>query len=189
MKALTIMSLVLATSCLVLAGCGGNPKAGAEKAVQSFIAAVQKGDFATADKLVYTDGSDDATQWAQIKLLQPKLETASETQLKDLPWVPLLTCDFELLHHPTVETVLSAYQPDEATKAEMSLKDVSDMRVVAVKFQFKPRFAELARKAGGFKEGMLDGGVGGFLVAVKHKGTWKVGTEVGPLDIDLSTLK
>ena len=59
-----------------------------------------------------------------------------------------------------------------------------------MKFQFKPRFAELARKAGGgFKEGMLDGGVGGFLVAVKHKGSWKVGTEVGPLDIDLSTLK
>ena len=51
-----------------------------------------------------------------LKLLQPKLASASDAQLKDLPPVPLFTCDFEILRHPTLDTVLSGFQPDESAK-------------------------------------------------------------------------
>lgn len=175
-------AIFAALSATVLAGCGGgNPQEEAEKAVMAFVAATGNGDFKTADELVYCADSEESQTWAALKILSGKYKAASDEELKNLPPMPILACDFEVLHADALDTVLSAYDPMKAedSKAELALNDITDVRVVPLKFTFKQRWAELNEHS---KHVLA-------IMAVKHKGKWKASVNPIPLDVDLEDLK
>ena len=175
-------AIFAALSATVLAGCGGgNPQEEAEKAVMAFVTAAGNGDFKTADALAYCADAEEAQTWAAVKVLSKKYETASDEELKNLPPMPILACDFEVLHADALDTVLSAYDPmkDEDSKAELALNDITDVRVVPLKFTFKQRWAKLNEHSKHV----------GYILAVKQKGKWKATVQLNPLDVDLEDLK
>ena len=175
-------AIFAALSATVVAGCGGgNPQEEAEKAVMAFVTAAGNGDFKTADELAYCADSNEAQTWAAVKVLSKKYETASDEELKNLPPMPILACDFEVLHADALDTVLSAYDPmkDEDSKAELALNDITDVRVVPLKFTFRQRWAKLNEHSKHV----------GFILAVKQKGKWKSTVQLNPLDVDLEDLK
>lgn len=187
----------IAMTLVGLVGCGASPekkaaaaRAQAEKAVMAFFEAIGNGDVETADKFVWCETPGNATEWAAIKRLGAALKTASDDDLENIPWtVPHVCCDFEIVNHPLLDPMLAPAVPDAETKLEMEAKEISDMVPVAVKYKFKPRFAEYAKKLGGFSDEMFGDGLVGVVVAVKHQGTWKLGEKISPLDIKASQLK
>ena len=106
-------AIFAALSATVLAGCGGgNPQEEAEKAVMAFVTAAGNGDFKTADELAYCADSNEAQTWAAVKVLSKKYETASDEALKNLPPMPILACDFEVLHADNTNTIFEiVHQP------------------------------------------------------------------------------
>jgi len=59
------------------------------------------------------------------------------------------------------------------------LNDITDVRVVPLKFTFKQRWAKLNEHSKHV----------GFILAVKQKGKWKSTVQLNPLDVDLEDLK
>lgn len=186
MNKLVTTALVATASCAIMTGCGGNTQAGAnkaqaeaEKTVMSFVDAYRSGDFEKAGKLLFLDTADDSQSWAEMQMAAKMLKdgTADENLKQIAPTILWLAWDLEPIHGGKIKSLLQSYNPDEETKAEMAVKDVTDMRAVPLKATLKPEYAkQLGERAKEIKPALV------IAMGVKHKGVWKTGVVANPVE-------
>lgn len=175
MNKLATTSLSLAISCACFAGCGGNPQADAEKTVMSFIGAFQGGDYDKAGKLLYLESSNDSEAWLAYKADAKMQKEGKVDDINGLGAANILLWNLKPFHSEKAKDLQDAMVPDEESKAEMAVNDVSDMRFVLLEATPTP---ELAQRLG--ENGTKSALVG--MLAVKHKGTWKTSIQLVPVD-------
>lgn len=190
MKTLLHTALIAVLSTAILVGCGGSGSKGnaaeaptgvdqqksAEKAVMDFIQAATKADFDAADKFVFTDDNGVQLLWMTMKQVirqGQEVEASGKT-----PDVAFLTCDFEVFHHPMLDTVIKMAQNN--AMSEFTQYGVSDLRMVILKQSPLPKLLKTSPRSRAGLRGM---------VAVCKDGVWKVIPGFEDIDVELEDLE